>query len=259
MSDLLAKLSAPFPPNRISWRVGSTAGDKTKGMALAYIDSRDVQDRLDQVCGADGWQCRYPHAGQKTVCEIGVKCGEEWIWKADGAGDSDVEAEKGALSDAFKRAAVKWGIGRYLYDIDSPWVQITQKGRSYVIADHEHARLEKLLPGSKAKTAPDDAPKNTAEHMERVVEKNAPGVTAARKWVADHLADLKNSADGMVFMSNIAVFADKWAKVKDLFPGLWKGPNGSGLYNEARKVATTYQCLPEFDAFVKQLGTEDAE
>jgi hypothetical protein len=38
------------------------------------------------------------------------------------AGDSDVEEEKGAISDAFKRAAVKWGIGRYLYDMPTPWV-----------------------------------------------------------------------------------------------------------------------------------------
>ena len=130
-------------------------------MALAYIDSRDVQDRLDQVCGPAGWQCRYPHAGQKTVCEIGIRVGNEWIWKADGAGDSDVEAEKGALSDAFKRAAVKWGIGRYLYDLDSPWVAIVQKGNSYVIAENELTRLQKLLPGSKAevaKRAPEEAP-----------------------------------------------------------------------------------------------------
>lgn len=153
MSDLLKQLSAPFDPARVSWRVGSTTQDKTKGMALAYIDSRDVQDRLDIVCGAAGWQCRYPHAGQKTVCEIGVKIGDEWVWKADGAGDSDVEAEKGALSDAFKRAAVKWGIGRYLYDMDSPWVAIVQKGKSYVISDSELVRLQKLLPGSKAVTA----------------------------------------------------------------------------------------------------------
>jgi hypothetical protein len=79
-------------------------------------------NRLDDVCGAAGWQCEYPHAGGKTICSIGIKIDGEWVWKADGAGDTDVEAEKGAISDAFKRAAVKWGIGRYLYDLDAPWV-----------------------------------------------------------------------------------------------------------------------------------------
>ncbi len=143
-----AKLRAPFPPERVSWRVGSTNKEKTKGMALAYIDARDVMDRLDEVCGPAGWQCRYPHANGKTVCEIGVKIGDEWIWKADGAGDTDYEAEKGALSDAFKRAAVRLGIGRYLYDVDSPWVEVEAAGKSFKIKEHEYRRLRRLLTGA---------------------------------------------------------------------------------------------------------------
>jgi hypothetical protein len=67
------------------------------------------------------------------------------VWKSDGAGDSDVEAEKGAVSDAFKRAAVKWGVGRYLYDLDSPWVALEKRGNSYAIAKSEEARLAKLI------------------------------------------------------------------------------------------------------------------
>lgn len=123
------KLAAPFPPEEVSWRVGSTTKDKLKGMALAYLDARAVMDRLDAVCGPTGWQCRYSHANSKTVCDIGISENAYaehpvWIWKADGAGDSDIEAEKGALSDAFKRAAVRWGIGRYLYNLDSPWVEL---------------------------------------------------------------------------------------------------------------------------------------
>lgn len=119
---IFEQLKAEFPRNAISWRAQSMKADGTAAMALAYIDARDVMNRLDDVLGPDGWQCRYPHANGKTVCEIGIRVGDEWIWKADGAGDSDIEAEKGALSDAFKRAAVRWGIGRYLYDLDSPWV-----------------------------------------------------------------------------------------------------------------------------------------
>jgi hypothetical protein len=115
-------LFAEFPQEAISWRAQSVTKDGEKAMALAYIDARDVMDRLDSVVGAGDWQCDYPHAGQKTVCRLGIKVGDEWIWKSNGAGDSDIEAEKGALSDAFKRAAVLWGIGRYLYDLESPWV-----------------------------------------------------------------------------------------------------------------------------------------
>lgn len=145
--SILERLAAPIDPARVSWRVGATTGDKSKGLALAYIDARDVMQRLDEVCGADGWQNDYPHANGKTVCRIGIKIENEWIWKANGAGDTDVEAEKGALSDAFKRAAVMWGIGRYLYDVDSPWVQIEPMGKSFKIKESEKPRLQALLGG----------------------------------------------------------------------------------------------------------------
>jgi hypothetical protein len=148
-----AKLRAPFNPDRVSWRVGSTNKEKTKGMALAYVDARDVMDRLDEVCGPAGWQCSYPHANGKTVCAIGIKVGDEWIWKSDGAGDSDIEAEKGALSDAFKRAAVRWAIGRYLYDVDSPWVEIESFGKSHKIKEGEYRRLRRLLAGGAPEVA----------------------------------------------------------------------------------------------------------
>lgn len=145
MHDMFDRLAEPFPPDAISWRVGSTNGDKSKGLALAYLDARDVMDRLDLVCGPAGWQCRYSHANGKTVCDIGIKVDGEWVWKADGAGDTDVEAEKGALSDAFKRAAVRWGIGRYLYGLQSPWVELEPAGRSYKIKKGEYAKLRSCL------------------------------------------------------------------------------------------------------------------
>jgi hypothetical protein len=139
--------------------------EKTRGMALAYIDARDVQDRLNQVCGPF-WQTRHPWAsGTLIACEIGIKLGpnqdDEWAWRGDGAGEIENEttssgerkeqaqdmARKAAFSDSFKRAAVRWGVGRYLYDIDSPWVEIEARGRSFVIPDRELARLRGMLSG----------------------------------------------------------------------------------------------------------------
>jgi hypothetical protein len=67
-----------------------------------------------------------------------------WIWKSDGAGATDVEGEKGMLSDALKRAAVRWGVGRYLYDLKSPWVAIEPMGRSYKIAESEKKKLDEI-------------------------------------------------------------------------------------------------------------------
>lgn len=132
-SEIMYELARPFEEKQISWRVGSTNSDKTSGIALAYIDARDVMHRLDNVFGMD-WQCRYTHADTKTICEIGVKVEGEWIWRAGGAGDSDIEAEKGAISDAFKRAAVLFRIGQYLYSLPNQWFDLTPAGRSYKLA-----------------------------------------------------------------------------------------------------------------------------
>ena len=124
--NLHEQLMAPFPVKAINWRVGATTKDKSKGIALAYIDARDVMKRLDDVVGLDNWQDKYPFVG---CCEIGIRIKDEWIWKANGAGETHVEAEKGQFSDAFKRAAVMWGIGRYLYSLPNVWVELDQYKR----------------------------------------------------------------------------------------------------------------------------------
>ena len=124
------KLECPFPPGAVSWRIGRKSKDGKSAMLLAYIDARDVMERLDRACGFENWQCRYTLAADGLIiCEIGIRIGNEWVWRANGAGDTHVEAEKGKCSDAFKRAAVLWGIGRYLYGLPSPRVAIDQYGK----------------------------------------------------------------------------------------------------------------------------------
>lgn len=127
---LWQKLECPFPPSAVSWRIGRKSKDGAKAALLAYIDARDVMERLDKAVGPANWQCRYPLSeGGLLVCEIGLRVDGEWLWRANGAGDTAVEAEKGKCSDAFKRAAVVWGIGRYLYGLPSPYVSIDQYGK----------------------------------------------------------------------------------------------------------------------------------
>lgn len=122
------QLKQPFNPSVVHFRVGTTNAkslnckpwEATKGMALAYVDARDVMKRFDDVCG-DLWQVEYPFDG---CCRIGIKIGEDWVWRSNGAGETQVEGEKGKYSDAFKRAAVLWGVGRYLYYLGSSWVDL---------------------------------------------------------------------------------------------------------------------------------------
>jgi hypothetical protein len=131
--NIFEQLKRPFAEDRIHWRIGNTNAKKlnvkpweaTKGSALAYVDARDVMQRLDEVVGPANWQCRYPLADSGLlICEVGILLNNEWVWKANGAGDTQVEAEKGKCSDAMKRAAVLWGVARYLYYLPFAWCDL---------------------------------------------------------------------------------------------------------------------------------------
>lgn len=132
--DLFTRLSDPFHPNDIEWRAGATNADKTKALALAYITSRAVMDRLDEVVGPQNWRDEYaPGPDGGVICGLSLRIDDEWITKWDGAENTDFEAIKGGLSDAFKRAGYKWGIGRYLYKLDSAWVACEAHGKNIVL------------------------------------------------------------------------------------------------------------------------------
>lgn len=134
---IFAKLSAPFPVDAIHWRAQTVAkrGDDFSALALAFIDARDVQDRLDSVLGPENWSDSYTETPKgRLLCTLSIRVNGEWLSKSDGAGDTDVEGDKGAISDALKRAAVKWGIGRYLYSLGNTWApcEVYEKnGKTY--------------------------------------------------------------------------------------------------------------------------------
>ena len=77
------------------------------------------------------------------LCGIAIYFeGKGFITKWDGAEDSDIEPIKGGLSDSMKRAAYQWGIGRVLYSLDTVWVDIERRGRSYIIKASERKKLD---------------------------------------------------------------------------------------------------------------------
>lgn len=128
--DIYALLAQEFPREAVSWRAQHLTKEGDKALALAYIDARDVMERLDEVVGPGNWSDAYEVHQAVTICTIAIKVGDSWVTKADGAGDTDVEAEKGRISDAFKRAAVKWGVGRYLYSMPATWVPCDSYARN---------------------------------------------------------------------------------------------------------------------------------
>ena len=162
----------PFPASDVSWRLQYVNEQRMQGIAVPYLDARAVADRLDEVVGQNRWKDSYTPwhesvSGKKTkssqLCTISIYDDElgQWIDKTDGAEDSDIEAVKGGLSDAFKRAAVKWNIGRYLYSFEPVWVTAEKRGRAFIIAKSENGKLEAAYNTTVARLFGTEAPKGT--------------------------------------------------------------------------------------------------
>jgi hypothetical protein len=103
-----------------------------------YVDARSITQRLDDVVGVANWSDAY-HVigdGSSVVCQLSIRIGDEWIRKEDVGSPSEQPDEgdrmKAAFSDALKRAAVKWGIGRYLYRLPGVWCDYDPVKKKFV-------------------------------------------------------------------------------------------------------------------------------
>jgi hypothetical protein len=135
LDAVFAALCAPFSPELVELKPGAISEEKKRALALAYVDARHYQARLDAVVGPDGWQVAYRPWGERAViCSLSIL----------GVTREDVgEAEKGdpnqatsAAMQAFKRACAAFGLGRYLYtDLPQLWVEAAPRGRSWAISN----------------------------------------------------------------------------------------------------------------------------
>lgn len=146
------------------WRVQSFSKYNPSATCVAYIDARDAATLLDEVVGADNWQVKYKEVGGMLFAGVGIKVEDEWIWKWDTGSESQVEKEKGHVSDAFKRACVQWGIGRFLYSMDMKYVKANEvkKDGNYPYVVNENGdrvyNLTEYINGKKK-----DKPKTVSE------------------------------------------------------------------------------------------------
>ena len=134
---LMKALAAPFDPAEVRFKPAVVSGNRA--LAMAYVDARVIQDRLDVVLGVTNWQDDYDcRPDGSVVCRLRLRLGGEWITKVDVGGPSEQpdggDRLKAAFSDALKRAAVKFGIGRYLYRLPSQWVDYDPQKRQFVRA-----------------------------------------------------------------------------------------------------------------------------
>lgn len=143
-------LGAPFPPKDVSFRIQTTPKDgQTRALVVAYVDARAVADRLDEICGKEGWSFDWQPILTGTVDGKPAVLAAKGILTIGGVSKSDVgdagdtEPTKASVSDSLKRAAVLWGIGRYLYDMPRMYAETVKHGRSTYLADGEEARLRR--------------------------------------------------------------------------------------------------------------------
>lgn len=138
LKDLLLNLKKPMP---YKWRVQSFSKQKPQATCVAYIDARDVMDRLDECC-VYGWDRTHIETSGSVYCTISIYLPSGRVLSRSDCGtESQTEAEKGESSDSFKRAAVNFGVGRFLYDMKIQYVDAnevkTKDNYPYVIDERK--------------------------------------------------------------------------------------------------------------------------
>lgn len=152
---LSANLREPFQPEDIDFRPGARTKDKSKALALAYVNSRAVQDRLDRLVGAENWSYTYePLAiSNDHVLKLVKACLTIYgVSKYDIGEASERAPSMGCVSHGLKRVAVQFGMGRDLYELKQVWLPLDGNDR---FSDQDIARLRASLPKPKTHTAQD--------------------------------------------------------------------------------------------------------
>lgn len=138
MKDINAvavELRKPFRPNQVYWKPGSINDERTLALALVYADLRAYQNRLDEVCGMD-WSVTYTPWGDRIVCHLTIN-GITRSSTGEQNGDDSPEVV------AFRRACAMFGLGRYLYNLPSLWVEYDPQSRSFT--ERAKARLDMVV------------------------------------------------------------------------------------------------------------------
>src|SRR6476661_6544573 len=134
-SDVWAKLSAPVPTGAISWRQDGkvTARDgKYFARFVAYIEANTVRERLDAVVPGE-WDLTLEllppipgEDGDPSQCSFKARLQILGVIREDVGTGRDY---KQASTDAFKRAAVRFGVGNELYAYEQNWVELDGDGK----------------------------------------------------------------------------------------------------------------------------------
>lgn len=168
--EMAKSLASPFDDNDVKWKPQVTTKGRDKkpierngqqvAGCTAHIDARAVMNRLDEVVGVGNWSDSYfvlPN-GKNVECTLTV-CGvsKSDVGEPNEGGFADLM--KGAYSDALKRAAVKFGIGRYLYDMEMEWLPFDGYK---ILSQPKSTTAPKTQKSSKSNGTPPPAKQNSA-------------------------------------------------------------------------------------------------
>ncbi len=111
--SLFEALAAPFAAGEVKQRPQGCR-------QLSYVTARTVMNRLDEVLGPENWWDDYTPLEHSVICRLTIRLPDgQVVTKVDAGGEAGMadagDNDKSGFSDAFKRTAVKWGVGRYLY------------------------------------------------------------------------------------------------------------------------------------------------
>ena len=134
-TDVWAKLAAPVPSGAISWRQdGKVTARDAKYFArfVAYVEANTVRERLDSVVPGE-WDLTLEllpaistEDGDGAQCSFKARLQILGVIREDVGTGRDY---KQASTDAFKRAAVRFGIAHELYAYEQNWVEMDSDGK----------------------------------------------------------------------------------------------------------------------------------
>ena len=134
-NDIWAQLAAPLPEGVIAWRQdGRPVQRDGKYFArfVAYIDANTVRERLDTVVPGE-WDLTLEllptlvgDEPEESCCSFKARLQILGVIREDVGTGRDY---KQAATDAFKRAAVRFGIAHELYAYEQNWVQVDGDGK----------------------------------------------------------------------------------------------------------------------------------
>ncbi len=226
MNQVLGNQSLDLTPEKLKelykvipykWRIQSCSKTSPNATCVAFIDARAVMDLLDEVVGQTNWQSEFYNVDGMMFCRIGIKVNGEWIWKSDTGSEGNIEKEKSHASDCLKRAAVSWGIGRFLYESPIQFIKTNAKKDDkdnkfpYPVDDYGN-KIKNLtyfindMNGVQHKeNKPLTAQQNVLKKAEEKVNKLAGAEAKSKKIVDDTLVELGK----ITSLEDLKVFRNK--------------------------------------------------